>query len=93
MTWIKTVPLAEASQTLLNALEAQRALYPQEYAQPVHPTDDGTAGIVASHSLIPGALHYSFAAFGALMSPDLPLNRREHELITTVVSSLNRCQY
>jgi hypothetical protein len=93
MTWIKTIPLAEASQALLDALEAQRVLYPQEYSQPVHPTEDGTSGIVASHSLIPAALHHSFAAFGALMSPDLPLSRREHELITTVVSSLNRCHY
>lgn len=93
MTWIKTIPLSEASKHLLEALEAQRALYPQEYATPVHPNDDGTAGIVASHSLIPDALYHSFAAFGALMSPELPLNRRQHELITTVVSSLNRCFY
>lgn len=93
MTWIKTIPLSEASEQLLEALEAQRALYPQEYATPVHPNDDGTAGIVASHSLIPDALYHSFAAFGALMSPELPLNRRQHELITTVVSSLNRCFY
>ena len=78
MTWIKTVPLAEASEGLLKALESQRALYPQEYAQPVHPNDDGTAGIVASHSLIPDALYHAFATFGALMSPDLPLSRREH---------------
>jgi hypothetical protein len=93
MTWIKTVPLSDASEALLKALEAQRALYPQEYATPVHPNDDGTAGIVASHSLIPDALYHSFAAFGALMASELPLNRRQHELITTVVSSLNRCFY
>jgi hypothetical protein len=93
MTWIKTVPLAEASEALQKALEAQRALYPQEYAQPVHPNDDGTAGIVASHSLIPDALYHAFATFGALMSPSLPLSRRQHELITTVVSAQNRCFY
>jgi hypothetical protein len=93
MTWIKTVPLTEAGDALVKALEAQRALYPQEYAQPVHPTDDGTAGIVASHSLIPEALYHAFATFGALMSPSLPLSRRQHELITTVVSAQNRCFY
>jgi hypothetical protein len=93
MTWIKTVPLAEAGEELLKALEAQRALYPQEYATPVHPTGDGTSEIVASHSLIPDVLYHSFAAFGALMAPELPLKRRQHELITTVVSSLNRCHY
>jgi len=30
---------------------------------------------------------------GALMSPDLPLTRRQHEMITTVVSATNRCRY
>jgi len=28
-----------------------------------------------------------------LMSPDLPLSRRQHEMITTVVSVTNRCVY
>jgi len=93
MTWIKTVPMAEASEELRQAIDAQRALYPAEYADPVHPTGDGTSGIVASHSLIPAALHHAFATFGALMSPDLPLTRREHEMITTVVSAVNRCHY
>jgi len=93
MTWIKTVPLSEATDELRNALEAQRKLYPEEYATPVHPSDDGTAGIVASHTLIPDALYHAFATFGALMSPDLPLSRRQHEMITTVVSVTNRCHY
>ncbi|MGH7491508.1 MAG: hypothetical protein ACREOO_03850 [bacterium] len=93
MTWIRTVPLAEADEKLRHALEAQRALYPIEYAQPVHPTDDGTSGIVASHSLIPDALYHAFATFGVLMSPELPLTRRQHEMITTMVSVSNRCHY
>ncbi len=93
MTWIKTVPMSEASEELKQAIEAQRAMYPQEYAPPVHPTGDGTSGIVASHSLIPSALHHAFATFGALLSPDLPLTRRQHEMITTVVSATNRCHY
>ena len=93
MTWIKTIPLAEADETLRRAVEAQRALYPVEYATPVHPTGDGTAGIVASHSLIPNALYHAFSTFGALMSPDLPLTRRQHEMITTMVSVTNRCRY
>lgn len=93
MTWIKTIPLPEADERLRGAIEAQRALYPMEYATPVHPTADGTSGIVASHSLIPDALHHAFATFGALMSADLPLTRRHHEMITTVVSVTNRCRY
>jgi hypothetical protein len=94
MTWIKTIPFDEADDKLRRAIEAQRAMYPKEYATPVHPTPDGnTSGIVASHSLIPDALYHSFAAFGSLMAPDLPLSRRQHEMITTVVSVTNRCKY
>jgi hypothetical protein len=93
MTWIRTIPLAEADEKLRRAIEAQRALYPPEYATPVQPTADGTSGIVASHSLIPDALHHAFATFGVLMSPTLPLTRRQHEMITTMVSVTNRCHY
>ena len=93
MTWIKTITVDESDE-VRKAVESQRALYPIEYATPVHPTPDGeTAGIVASHSLIPNALYHAFATFGSLMSPDLPLKRRQHEMITTVVSVTNRCHY
>jgi hypothetical protein len=93
MTWIKTVSSTE-SEEVRKVVEAQREFYPIEYATPVHPTADGdTAGIVASHSLIPPALYHAFATFGSLMSPDLPLTRRHHEMITTVVSVTNRCHY
>jgi hypothetical protein len=93
MTWIRTIPPSEADEKLTRAIEAQRALYPAEYATPVHPTPDGISGIVASHSLIPDALYHAFATFGVLLSPDLPLSRRQHEMITTVVSVTNRCRY
>ncbi len=93
MAWIKTVSASEGDDQLLAALEAQRSLYPTEYESPVHPNDDGTAGIVASHSLIPDALHHAFATFGVLLSPDLPLTRRQHEMISTTVSAVNRCVY
>lgn len=93
MTWIETIPLDEGDERLAEAMAAQHELYPQEYATPVHPTPDGAAGIVASHSLIPEALHHAFATFGALMSPDLPLERYQHEMIAVHVSSLNRCHY
>ncbi len=93
MTWIKTVPMAEADPKLVKAMEAVQSLYPKEYATPVHPTGDGSSTIVASHTLIPEALHHAFATFGVLMSPDLPLTRRQHEMITTVVSATNRCTY
>ncbi len=93
MTWIRTIPLSEAKRELRKAIEEQRELYPSEYETPVHPTGDGTSDIVASHSLIPEALYHAFATFGSLMSPDLPLTRRQHEMISTIVSVTNRCVY
>lgn len=93
MTWIKTIS-PEEHDRVRQVAEAQRALYPIEYADPVHPMPTGELpGIVASHSLIPDALYHAFSTFGALMSPDLPLSRRQHEMITTVVSVTNRCHY
>jgi alkylhydroperoxidase family enzyme len=90
MTWIRTIPLDQAGPELKAALEAQHELYPKEYERDPNDTSES---IVATHSLIPAALHHAFAAFGALMSPDLPLTRRQHEMITTVVSAVNRCHY
>ena len=54
MTWIKTVAVDESDE-VRKAVEAQRELYPIEYATPVHPTPDGeTAGIVAARiGLVP----------------------------------------
>lgn len=91
MAWIKTIPFTEADAPLRAALDAQQRLYPKEYQR--GPDDDGTTSIVATHTLIPEALHHAFATFGALMSPALPLTRRQHEMITTRVSALNRCHY
>ena len=93
MTWIRTITMSEADEGLLKALEGQKALYPLEYATPVHPGPDSVSGIVASHSLIPEALFHAFATFAVLLSPELPLTRRQHEMITTVVSVTNRCVY
>ncbi len=97
MAWIKTVPLSQADEQLLALLQAQHSLYPPEYAQPVREADPAPGpelpGIVASHTLIPDALFHAFSTFGVLMSPELPLTRRQHEMITTVVSVTNRCRY
>lgn len=93
MAWIRTVPLSSADPKLQKAMEDQRHLYPIEYATPVHPTEGGGAQIVESHSLIPEALFHAFSTFGVLMSPELPLSRREHEMIATMVSVTNRCVY
>ncbi len=91
MTWIRTIPESDADEALRRALEAQRALYPPEYAAPA--PEGASEGIVASHTLIPEALRHAFATFGALMAPELPLTRPQHEMIATVVSAANRCVY
>jgi hypothetical protein len=93
MTWIKTVSMDDDPKVKA-AIEAERKLYPIEYATPVHPVSNGqTSGIVDSHTLLPEALFHAFSTFGALMSPELPLTRRQHEMIATMVSVTNRCVY
>ena len=93
MTWIKTVSM-EDDENVKRAMMEQRKLYPIEYATPVPAVDHGMeAGITSSHSLIPDALYHSFGAFGAMMAPELPLVRRQHEMIATMVSVTNRCHY
>jgi hypothetical protein len=94
MTWIKTVRMDE-DERVKRAMESQRKLYPLEYATPVAVVDDAgeTSGIVASHTLLPDALFHAFSTYGALLSPDLPLTRHQHEMIATMVSVTNRCHY
>jgi hypothetical protein len=93
MAWIRTIPLEDADKSLRDAMAGQHSLYPPEYEQPVQELDQGLPGIVASHTLIPQALHHAFATFGALLSPELPLKRRQHEMIATMVSLTNKCHY
>ena len=93
MAWIQTIPWPKASEELRRAIEAQQELYPDEYDLPPEFPAGEKESIVLSHSLIPDALYHAFATFGVLMSPELPLTRRQHEMITTVVSSVNRCFY
>jgi len=98
MTWIKTVAPTPDNAPLLEALEKQAELYPQEY-HPAHrearrvPEIVKNDSIMLSHSLIPQALHHAFATFGVLTDPTLPLSRRQQEMIATTVSALNRCFY
>lgn len=93
MTWIKTIKMEDDPQ-VMEAMQKQRSLYPQEYATPVPSVDRGPEnGITGSHTLIPDALYHSFAAFGSMMAPELPLKRHQHEMIATMVSVTNRCHY
>jgi hypothetical protein len=93
MAWIETHDPNTAQGPLKEAFMKQRSLYPAEYAVPTAPEKAGALGIIASHSLLPDTLYHTFAAYGTLLSPDLPLERRHHEMIATVVSVTNRCRY
>lgn len=96
MTWIQITPFQAAQGELQQAYQAVYALYPPEYGiecAAVRRADGSADSIVAAHSLIPQALQHAMSAYGALLSPDLPLTRRQHEMIATVVSVLNGCFY
>lgn len=93
MAWIKTIPFEEADEKLQEILMKTRMSYPQEYATPAASASSLNESIVDSHTLIPEALYHAFMTFSALMSPDLPLSRRQHEMIATMVSETNDCFY
>lgn len=93
MAWIKTVPFDEADEKLRKILLETRAAYPAEYALPAPSASPTGESIIDSHTLMPDALYHSFMAFGAMMADDLPLARRQHELIATLVSTTNACFY
>lgn len=93
MAWIKTIPFEEADEKLRDILMKTRLSYPPEYATPAPGASPINESIVDSHTLIPDALQHAFMTFSALMSPDLPLKRRQHEMIATMVSVTNDCYY
>lgn len=98
MSWIKTSSLKANDAPLKKAVDETMKLYPKEYEVPLdlfksYEPEGETAAIVMAHSLFPEVLEHSFSTFGLLMSPDLPLSRRDHELIAATVSSLNRTHY
>lgn len=95
MTWLATTPYEQADPALRRVYERLRALYPADYAAEVPSvTRDGeTDSVVAAHSLIPEAMWHMMAGFAVMLHPDLPLTRRQQEMIATVVSAQNECFY
>jgi hypothetical protein len=75
MTWIQTFDPNVPGTALNDAHVKQRALYPPEYAVPTLPSNSGSAGIVASHSLFPETLYHAFATYGMgrCSAPTCPL--------------------
>ena len=96
MTWIRIVPPAAAGPELKKVYETLYGMYPAEYHtdnEALRRPDGSLDSIVAAHSLLPTAMLPTFAAHAALIAPDMPLTRRQQEMISTVVSALNRCFY
>ena len=93
MAWIKTVPFEEADDKLQKMMLDLRASYPSEYSEPAPKASKSEESVITSHTLIPEAMFHAFAEFSVLMSPDLPLKRRQHEMIATMVSVVNDCHY
>lgn len=97
MTWIKTIPYDRADPGMKRLYESVRGLYPREYGGEPVPSlvrPDGTSdSIVAAHSIIPEAMRHLMSGLGVLLAPDLPLTRRQHEMIAAVVSAENSCFY
>lgn len=93
MAWIKTIKFEDADEKLKKVLTETRKNYPQEYATPAPNASAINESIIDSHTLIPDALFHAFSTFSALMSPDLPLDRKQHEMIATMVSHTNDCFY
>ena len=92
MTWIRNTPLEVNEEAAARSRAMQRALYPMMYGEP-GPAELEGESIVASHALLPDAQYHAFSTCGVLMSPDLPLERRHHEMIATMVSVTNSCRY
>lgn len=90
MAWISTPKLPAGHP----ALAAARGGLPPEYGAPMGdhvPEAVRRESIVASHALAPDVMAGMFGGYAALLSPELPLSRREHELVAVVVSSINDC--
>jgi hypothetical protein len=97
MTWIRVIPPEQADESLRQAYQSVRAMYPKEYGGEPIPAlvrpDGKSDSIMAAHSLIPEAMRHMFSGLAALLQPNLPLTRRQHEMITALVSVENRCFY
>ena len=96
MTWIRIIPLPQAEGELKKAYETLYGMYPPEYHtdnEALRRPDGSLDSIVAAHSLLPTAMLHIFSTHATLIGPDMPLTRRQQEMISTVVSAHNRCVY
>lgn len=91
MAWVKRRQDAEVDA----AVRTARSGYPPEYGKPdaLVPPEVRADSIVTTHSLLPKVLAPLFVALREMFDPALPLTRRQHEMIATVVSAANDCFY
>ena len=96
MTWIEQRLPTPDSGALFEAFRAAMTGYPPEYAAApgeALPEAVKRDSIVRAHSLLPEVLRHVFSGYRSMLDPQLPLGRRQHEMIATVVSALNHCHY
>jgi len=93
MAWIKTIKPQDAEGELQEMLQEVRATYPGEYGTVHPPTIPVDESIIESHTLIPKAMKHAFLLLSTLLEEGLPLERRQHEMIATIVSETNDCFY
>ena len=94
MTWIRTANGPAVAAAVRDAMED----YPPEYGAASRERRDipeivQRDSIVSVHSLLPEALRGIFSGYAAMLQPEHPLTRRQHEMIAVVVSAINDCFY
>jgi len=97
MTWIKRT-LPPESPDIARRLDELSEAFPTEYDQAKRhlrhsPAIVNNDSIMLSHSLIPDVMEHMFRGYAAMLDPELPLTRRQQEMIATTVAALNRCFY
>ena len=94
MTWIRT----KTGHAVAAAMRDAMGSYPSEYSSHSRERRDVPEivmrdSIVSAHSLLPDALRGIFSGYAAMLQPEHPLTRRQHEMIAVVVSAINDCFY
>ena len=96
MPWIQTrsfgdPEVAAAVRTFMDRMPPEYA--PSRRAERKLPPAVMDESIVLAHSQIPQAMAHVFGGYAAMLDASLPLTRRQHEMIATLVSSINECYY
>ena len=82
IAWIETIPESEATGDVKRA-----------YQRSGDPNSGNVDHIMKIHSLHPQSLIDHLHLYKTLMYGDSPLSRIQREMIGTVVSAINRCEY